>query len=406
MLIVLLIEIIFLISTSNTIGIARIPFKKNDGFVKLENVSITENDFENIAEFKSLYSLSFINCTITPSSLEFPDLEHLISLEFTNCNLTQKQLDSIDFSKMPKLSGLILKDNKSISNISSYNTIKQNIEELDISGTSVKDISFVSGTEKLRIFKANELGLNSLSALRECLYLEEIEAAVNNLTSTEGLENCTQLRRAILSANEIEDISILSKSVKTLTEVQISFNKIADISCLKDCTNLNIFTADGNEISSLSPISGNKQLEFLSVSDNNLSDLGGIKTESLCYIDISDNLFSGELKLTLPENREIQLFAQNNKFTSVNITKGSMYKEIDISGNPLACVDGLKNFDYLLLLTLDFSDNTDYKDLGTSTTDFVIINCPLDKRVPVEKAINGNVKFEERPTDNSENTAA
>ena len=200
---------------------------------------------------------------------------------------------------------------------------------LDISGTSVDDITPLRNANKLKTLRANGILVEDLSALKYCLTLEELEVANTtiddlsvlaylpnlqkiNLYNTQvsrvnGLKNCPNLTSLNLGGTRIPNIGIV-QDLPLLKSLDISNTAVRDltpVSTLKDLQSLNI---SGSAISNLQALSELENLHELYCSNTSISDLTPLKNHrrlGKIYCDHSHvgaaeaNAFSNDNRYTL-----------------------------------------------------------------------------------------------------------
>ena len=169
---------------------------------------------------------------------------------------------------------------------------------LDISGTSIDDISPLRNANKLKTLHANSTLIEDLSALKYCLTLEELEVANTtiddlsvlanlpnlqkiNLSGTQvgrvnGLKNCPHLTVLNLGGTRIPNIAIV-QDLPLLKSLDISNTAVRDltpVATLKDLQNLNI---SGSAVANLQPLNELENLRELYCSNTSVSDLTPLK---------------------------------------------------------------------------------------------------------------------------------
>ena len=200
---------------------------------------------------------------------------------------------------------------------------------LDISGTSVDDITPLRNANKLKTLRANGILVEDLSALKYCLTLEELEVANTNIDDLSvlaylpnlqkinlyntqvsrviGLKNCPNLTSLNLGGTRIPNIGIV-QDLPLLRNLDISNTAVRDltpVSTLKDLQSLNI---SGSAISNLQALSELENLHELYCSNTSVSDLTPLKNHrrlSKIYCDHSHisvaeaSAFSNDNRYTL-----------------------------------------------------------------------------------------------------------
>ena len=137
-----------------------------------------------------------------------------------------------------------------------------------------------------------------------------------NLTSLNGIEECTELKDLDAQGSKINDISSLSGNIN-LTSLNLYLNKISNISVLSNLKNLTSLTLKNNNISDLSPL-------------ESLIENGKIKFTSL---DLSNNVL-----------QTTTVGGHNNVDTLIKLYDAGL-RTLNISGNNFTpgSTDSLKN---------------------------------------------------------------
>ena len=131
-----------------------------------------------------------------------------------------------------------------------------NIQTLDLSDSTVKDISALSNLtnlEYLDLFCADEV--SDISCLKNLTKLKYLSLRDTDVTDITPLKNLMQLNHLELSWTDISDISSLSNLTK-LEYLDLSFSRVSDISALKNLSNLEYLNIAGCSIEDYSPIEG------------------------------------------------------------------------------------------------------------------------------------------------------
>jgi len=417
----------FLITTAvikakNTVVIAGEKHDKRSIILSIEDKALSAEDIDNIASMTRLGILSLVNCSFPDSDIGSMLSRPTVKLTVNNCGLTDDQLTSADFLSSG-LSLLYIDGNKSVTSLDCLKVLGEQLRYLSFNNCSVSDVSFIENLTGLeRLYMAGN-GITSLQSLSKCTKLEEIDASDNlledlgglessiylknisfknnKLANIDGLKNTTLLEYVDLSANKITDISVLAKSKESLKELNLSSNTIATIAALTGATILRELDISYNEIEDISPLARSFWLTSLSAGCNKikdisvLSEIGGFNYLSLFLNKIektdSIRMYDGEEGATLDisyNNIETLVIPQVN------------YRDLKISGNPLTDFSNVYKVK-AGSITLDYSEIIDLNELkNTECLEYLIIGCPLDKRVAVEKALGKNyVKFYENSTE-------
>ncbi len=212
------------------------------------------------------------------------------------------------------------------------------LEEVDISGSSLVDLSFTQNMNQLKklyvegtyLSSINGLNTNSLEVLKasgneitdtklDALSLKELDLGHNQIANIElntpvlkSLKLAGNKLKALkldmpkieaihLQNNEIENIDFLS-GIKTLKSVQLQHNHIKDISKIKDLENLTSFDASYNEIEKIDSLVNLASLQQITLNHNKINDLENI-----------EKLFKKNLFNLAIDEQELEIKAVENK---------------------------------------------------------------------------------------------
>ena len=198
---------------------------------------------------KSLTDLSFLskinglkNLAITAYHLNGADVGK--SIDFSNGFSELEQLQIITFTKkfsgiesLTSLKRLTLPMNPELTELPDLTRMTE-LEVLDISGTSVSDLSPISECKKLRELYIYDTDINDISVLTPMNELEILNAAQHHDHSKENL---------------LSDISALANKPK-LREIDLYGTDISDLTPLSDCTALEKAELSYTPINSPAPL--------------------------------------------------------------------------------------------------------------------------------------------------------
>jgi len=143
---------------------------------------------------------------------------------------------------------------------------------LDISGTSIDDISPVRNLNKLKVLRANSTLIEDITALKYNLSLEELEVAntiVENLGTLSSLRNLVKLNLADTQVSRISNL----KNCPNLTSLNLSGTRIANVGILQELPQLKTLDISNTAVRDLGPISNLKDLQSLNISGSAISNL-------------------------------------------------------------------------------------------------------------------------------------
>ena len=281
-----------------------IDFSENDiqdiSFLKdypnLKLVSAAGNNIENIDVLKNLTNLESLNLDNNKikdiSALK--DLNHLRAVSLENNNITK--LDAL--SNKNELERLFLSNNSGLE----LSTLKNdNLEQLTVNNTNIRDLSVVSNLPKLKKIVANDNKITTLSHLKNAKVLESVEVNNNKIDSLD-FENST-ITSLEIKNNKLEDINNVYK-LTGLENLDASGNKISEFPSNKQNKLINL-TVNNNVIRTMENVNNLTALKYLTMSNNYVSTLAlKEKNKTLEYLDISHNIVPKE-ELEIPSGGNI-----------------------------------------------------------------------------------------------------
>lgn len=143
---------------------------------------------------------------------------------------------------------------------------------LDISGTSIDDISILRNANKLKVLYANSTLIDDISPLKYCITLEELELSNTGINDLSVLNSLHNLKKLDLSNTTISRINHL-KSCPNLTSLNLSGCPISSLGALQDLNQLNNLDISNTLVRDLTPISNMKELRSLNISGTSIVNL-------------------------------------------------------------------------------------------------------------------------------------
>lgn len=360
----------------------------------LVDKTLTAEDVEGISKLKELSILKLQNCTFTESDLSGICGPEMIDFTLENCQLTKEQVDSLDFSNT-ELWSCDLSGNTNVTSFDMLEPVKDNLDSLDISGTSITDLSPLASYTKLVELYADDCGISDITALSNCINLQILSLNNNELTSLAGLENATILKYVCLSGNQLEDISILSKSAATLQRLYVGNNQLSDISVLEECNVIEYVVLDNNKITTLASLENANNLKGLSASGNKLTDTTGIEgVRNLEYLNLTNNnitVVGGTETIVFADAVGAVLDLSNNPLKTVNISYSETFNFLSLANCNISDYSFLENINGYEMV-INHSDSVNYETISAkSYYDVYLIGCPLDKQIEVKGILGESV---------------
>ena len=307
-------------------------------------------------------NLSLKNLQINNCKMPYINLSNNNLLE--EVSLNNNEMNAFFYGNKLSLKKLSLENNK-ISTL--YLSTMPNLEELNIKNNNISnlDFSIISNLKKLNIEENNFSSIDlSVLPLLEELY---IWGNMPNLNLNSNLK----LKKLYMRPYKISNLNLQNNL--ELEELNVDFASNLSTLNISNNTKLKSLTLTNIKISEIN-LNNNILLERLSLSVNNFSSIDLSKNTKLTYLDIHYNPNLSELnlnnntmlkelyiqnnslsKLNLNSEHLFRIFADNNKLTSLDLTKTPRLTSIQLTNNKLTTLD-LRNLKYYLS-SLDVSNN-------------------------------------------------
>lgn len=267
-------------------------------------------------------------------------------LNLSHCGL--KMIETAAIRKFPNLNSLSLAHNKELS----YENISQYLEAIQEVQLKSLDVSYTNLSEKLNLadFSVGNLGT---------LTLTELTMAGNGLENIDdNLLSYLNLKKLDLSHNKLDKISEGLAKLQQLKHLDLSYNQISTVSeMFKDHV--------GN-------------LEYLTISNNSLSDASGLNLEKavkVVEVDLKNNLFENFAIPSQLVNLET-LDISGNKIATLNdgqpLVGLAKLKHFDISNNKMVAIQDFIFRDSPNIWFTSFSGN----EIASISHQAFLRNCP------------------------------
>lgn len=391
-------------------------YSVNDLSPEFYGVRFTPDEAKKLALFDEAHSLYFEGCTFEKGALALLKLENISTLSLIDCGVDDAALAELALDGATRLIDLRLDGNGSLGDLSPLAALKEELYVLSFKGCAVKSesLSFLKDAEDLYALYADENGLEDLSFLGEveglttlsvsannlkslrgierCIRLEVLNAENNAALSTpEGLENATLLRKVDLSGCSISLFGFLAKSSEKLESLDLSGNPVSELSFLEGCGGLRELHLDGCGITSAEELAGCGALQILTLKGNDLVCLQGLEgCKELIRLDLSENEGLSSIEgLPMKEGQRLWLDLSDCALTQVCLPEGeqTFYELLDLGGNELADLSFLGRLEGSELV-FSHSGEADYgsiADCGFYT--ITLLDCPLDRQVEAEEKL-------------------
>ncbi|MBF4506445.1 T9SS type A sorting domain-containing protein [Flavobacterium sp. JLP] len=355
-------------------------FKGNIGLscIQVDNVDYSRTNWETIKDAEAYYSSLDCNLSTNIADPKFED-----------------KLIALGIDTDGKNGGVL---NSSINTITS----------LDVSGTSISDLTGIQGftaltnlnasansLQKLDLSKnavLNTLNTSSNAALT-CIKVSDLAVTSNwNVTKDAGASfslDCNVY--TLIPDSKFEDKLIAlqidrdgkngkvkTESIANILYLDLSLSNISDLTGIQDFTSLLQLTVNNNNLTSID-ISKNLGLNYLNARSNQLTSVDVSKNVALFSLTLGSNFISN---IDITKNINLtSLQVDNNKLSSLDLSSNTKLAVISAYNNSLVTIDVSKNTELAQLScgdnqirTLDLSKNTKLYSLYASNSKLVNVN--------------------------------
>ena len=307
----------------------------------LNTLNLGGNRIEDISALAALTGLRTLYIDDNPVKDLTPllKLTKLTSLSIRGIDITDEQLKKLSEA----LPGCAIHSDTSAEDAVDITiggvTFKSDVEELDLSGKSIRSISVLAGCKELKKLNLSGNSVTDLCALMNIPGLEWLDVSSNHLSDLRPLMGMGTLRTLIANDNQVTATAAVG-SMSSLTELELSNNPISDFSGLKKLRNIETLGLKNTGLDD----SGIQYLEYLS---------------SLSMLSIDDNPdISGETADELQKALGSCVISHSELIYSVDVS-GTMIKqnatELDLAGKGITDISGIGNLGSLV--TVDLSGN-------------------------------------------------
>lgn len=257
--------------------------------------------------------------------LNIPDIHFetkLIELGIDSDGIVNQQMLRSDAEKLDRLDLNLSTDTGKIIDFTGIEGFV-NITYLSAAGQEIEDVDLSFNTKLDTIFLYGNYLTNIDISKNSNLIFLDIQS--NELSAITGLSKSTNLKKANLSFNNFEEISINNTSIETLL---ISHNLLKSIDT-KDALNLKNVFIILNQLTTVD-FSSNRLLETLVISGNNLQNIDLEKNTSLTHLYSSSNLLASLDVSNNPELIDLRV-DRNPDLTCIKILNGQEIPTVSLS---------------------------------------------------------------------------
>ena len=355
------------------------------------------DDLDVLQELGDIYELYINNCDIT--NVTFPDMSGV-----TVRNLTVSSCQGI--SRLSLNAGALYSIDLSGSGINDISFLSgaDSLEEISLAHTKVTDLTPLIPLKKIKKLDLTGIQMEAFDIELKSLGLEKICLHDCGLTSTRGLADYTKLVEVDLGGNQLPEVDFLAAIAENLTALDLSGNPLKEESLefLNKATHMNTLILDHIDLSDkqLSYAQDMKELEKISARDCGLSDISGISgCSELDEILLGFNSISNLEPIAEIADKSDPIHALDlaaNEIKDISVLQGDYYNLV-LVGNPIEkyeCSDPLMSSVFMI----DYFEGLETSSLSISSGNIgtpSICGCPRARQEAVTEALY-DPEFESR----------
>lgn len=278
-------EVFYLVSFEKTIEgttLEGLPIRK------IQNRFLEINIDEEISDLKivSVYT------TKISREKELRDWYNTLSFGWLNVFDQYVTYDSVTpevLHQIVAIDSINLSENQFLRNISPLVALK-NLKYINVSGTSIEDLSPIRYSASIRTIIANNSLVKDLSALQYFDNVQILELRKSRVMDISHITKLMKLERLDLSGTEIPDFTPIAP-LQSLRYLDLSETICSNLSFLSNLEKLRSLNVSQTKVTDLSPVANLAQLISLDVSETSLLNLAGLDNHpSLEILNISQTL--------------------------------------------------------------------------------------------------------------------
>ncbi len=299
-------------------------------------------------------------------------------LNFENNDIT----DLTPLSSLDNVLQLFLTGNSNLTDLDGVQDLP--LTRINVSGTSVTDLTPLDGNATIKNFGAASTGLSDISALTT-MPLESVAIQNNAITNISALGNKPNLSIVILEVNDIADISPLATTPNVtqlflaqnvnlsdisavdgmpLTLLSIGKTSVTDISPLENNTTMTRFIAPSTGLSDISALAG-MPLTGVGLQANNISDISALGNKpDLTYIDLEENAVTDISPLFTSPNVESLFLRDNSGLSDIGAVDGMPLTILTVNATSVTDLSPLQNNTTMVQLNVSVTGLSDLSPLA------------------------------------------
>ena len=170
------------------------------------------------------------------------------------------------------------------------------VTDLDASDAGVTSLVGIQNLVNLRYLDVTGSSLDDLSPLSGLPILQSLFASSSGIVSLNGLGNLPRLEFLDLSLNSISDIGPLA-GLPSLLYLDLGGNQISDLGPLGGLTGVQFLYLGDNAVSDIGPLAGLSTLRTLYLDANQVTDLTALAgLPTLRVVDLTDNVALSDIQ--------------------------------------------------------------------------------------------------------------
>jgi internalin A len=163
----------------------------------------------------------------------------------------------------------------------------EKLRTLDLMNTGVADVSPLAGLENLQILTLSDTGVTDVSPLAGLKDLQLLNLMNTGVTDVSPLAGLEKLRTLSLSYTGVTDVSPLA-GLKKLRTLSLSYTGVTDVSPLAGLEKLRTLYLSGTGVTDVSPLAGLENLQTLYLTGAGVTDVSPLAgLENLRSLDLS-----------------------------------------------------------------------------------------------------------------------
>jgi len=386
---------------------------KGETFIYATGETITSEDMLGLSTLSQVEQISFSDCDFSDCDISkfIQNNPELVILELENCT----GISDYSFLDSCKLKRLSITNSPAFTDISGVDLSEA--VAVDISGTSVEDISPLKASADLTSLNIANTPVTSLDAIASANNLEELDCSGCTLKKDFSIsplrleklcmhgcgisdfstfKNCTLLTTLDLGGNPgLKDMSWLdSQNYAHIETLDLSDTALdsSDLSFIASCQNLKKLNLDGVSIEDLDFCENKTSLSTVSAQGCGLKDIKGLSgCLSLCNVFLSFNAIGSiEGLQSLDMNKSVIVDLAYNDLSDVSLLPNGKYGVLLLTGNDEKLASTIRKEVGASYLVVDWYDDITKAPFTQNSEIYnvYVVGTPDSQKLKVEEAIS------------------